>query len=46
MVNKCTTMPLALHQGDQYEQLLQRLIPFLARRQETLTELVARVEQA
>jgi len=41
-----TAMPVALHLGGLYEQLLHRLIPLSARSQETLTELVARVEQA
>lgn len=41
-----TAMPIALHLGGLYEQLLQRLIPLPARPQETLAELVARVEQA
>lgn len=41
-----TAMPVALHLGGLYEQLLHRLIPLSARPQETLTELVARVEQA
>lgn len=40
-----TAMPVALHLGGLYEQLLHRLIPLSARPQETLTELVARVEQ-
>jgi hypothetical protein len=40
-----TAMPVALHLGGLYEQLLHRLIPLLARPQETLAELVARVEQ-
>ncbi|MEN4903170.1 DUF4391 domain-containing protein [Luteimonas sp. TWI1437] len=39
------TMPVALHLGSLYEQLLHRLIPLSLRPQETLTELVARVEQ-
>ena len=39
-------MPVALHMGSLYEQLLYRLIPLRARPQETLTALVARVEQA
>ncbi len=39
-------MPLALDLANLYEQLLHRLIPLSARPQETLTELVARVEQA
>lgn len=39
-------MPIALHLGGLYEQLLHRLIPLPARQQETLAELVARVEQA
>lgn len=38
-------MPIALHLGGLYEQLLYRLIPLSARPRETLTELVARVEQ-
>jgi len=41
-----TAMPVALHMGGLYEQLLHRLIPLSARPQETLAELVARVEQA
>ena len=41
-----TTMPVALHMGGLYEQLLHRLIPLPARPQETLAALVARVEQA
>lgn len=40
-----TTMPVALHLGGLYEQLLHRLIPLSVRPQETLTELVARVEK-
>lgn len=40
-----TAMPIALHLGGLYEQLLHRLIPLPARPQETLAELVARVEQ-
>ena len=43
---KRTAMPVALHMGGLYEQLLHRLIPLSARPQETLAELVARVEQA
>ena len=39
-----TTMPVTLHLGGLYEQLLHRLIPLSVRPQETLTELVARVE--
>lgn len=38
-------MPLALDLSGLYEQLLQRLIPLPARRQESLADLVARVEQ-
>ena len=38
-------MPLALDLGGLYEQLLHRLIPTPARRQEGLCDLVARVEQ-
>lgn len=41
-----TAMPVALHLGGLYEQLLHRLIPLSARPQETLAALVARVEQA
>lgn len=41
-----TAMPIALHLGGLYEQLLHRLIPLPARPQETLAELVPRVEQA
>ena len=38
-------MPLALDLGGLYEQVLQRLIPFAARPQESLAVLVTRVEQ-
>src|SRR5690606_26592719 len=38
--------PIALHMGGLYEQVLHRLIPLQARPQETLAELVVRVEQA
>lgn len=41
-----TAMPVALHLGGLYEQLLHRLIPLPPRPQETLAALVARVEQA
>lgn len=41
-----TAMPIALHLGGLYEQLLHRLIPLPAQPQETLAELVSRVEQA
>ena len=41
-----TDMPVALHLGGLYEQLLHRLIPLPPRPQETLAALVARVEQA
>lgn len=41
-----TAMPVALHLGGLYEQLLHRLLPLSARAQETLAERVARVEQA
>jgi hypothetical protein len=41
-----TTLPVALHLGGLYEQLLHRLISLRARARETLAELVARVEQA
>lgn len=41
-----TAMPLALHMGGLYEQLLYRLIPLPARPQETLAALIARVEEA
>ncbi|QYY25109.1 DUF4391 domain-containing protein [Diaphorobacter sp. MNS-0] len=46
MDSERTVMPVALHLGGLYEQLLHRLIPLLARPRETLAELVARVEQA
>ena len=46
MDSERTAMPVALHMGGLYEQLLYRLIPLPARPQETLAELVARVEQA
>lgn len=39
-------MPMALHMGGLYEQLLHCLIPLSARSQESLVDLVARVEQA
>lgn len=39
-----TAMPVALHMGGLYEQLLHRLIPTPARPQESLADLVARVE--
>ncbi|MEA9750760.1 DUF4391 domain-containing protein [Xanthomonas campestris pv. raphani] len=41
-----TAMPVALHMGGLYEQLLNRLIPLPARPKESLADLVARVEQA
>ncbi|MGY6122062.1 DUF4391 domain-containing protein (plasmid) [Paraburkholderia strydomiana] len=41
-----TAMPVALHMGGLYEQLLHRLIPLCVRSQESLDDLVARVEQA
>jgi hypothetical protein len=40
-----TAMPVALDLGGLYEQMLQRLIPLLARQQESLAALVTRVEQ-
>lgn len=40
-----TALPLALDLGILYEQLLQRLIPFPLRQNETLAGLVTRVEQ-
>ena len=46
MDSERNTLPVALHLGGLYEQLLHRLIPLLARPQETLAELVARVEAA
>jgi len=46
MDSERTAMPVALHLGGLYEQLLHHLIPLSARPQETLAELVARVEQA
>ena len=39
-----TAMPLALDLGSLYEQILQRLIPLLSRQQESLADLVTRVE--
>ncbi|QXL85681.1 DUF4391 domain-containing protein [Comamonas sp. NLF-1-9] len=41
-----SALPVALHMGGLYEQLLHRLIPLPARPQETLAALIARVEQA
>lgn len=41
-----TAMPVALHMGGLYEQLLHRLIPLPIRPQESLADLVVRVEQA
>ncbi|WP_206950783.1 DUF4391 domain-containing protein [Trinickia acidisoli] len=41
-----TVMPVALHMGGLYEQLLHRLIPLSVRSQESLVDLVARVELA
>jgi hypothetical protein len=38
-------MPVDLHMGRLYEQLLHRVIPLPARDQESLADLVARVEQ-
>ena len=40
-----TDMPVALHMAGLYEQLLHRLIPLQPRTQETLSELVDRLEQ-
>lgn len=40
-----TAMPLALDLGSLYEQVLKQLIPLPARQQESLADLVARVEQ-
>lgn len=45
MDSERTSMPVALHLGGLYEQLLHRLIPLSARPQETLAELVVRIEQ-
>jgi len=42
---KRTAMPVAVHLGGLYEQLLRRLIPLQARPQEALAELVERFEQ-
>lgn len=39
-------MPVSLHMAGLYEQLLQRLIPLQKRPEESLDELVARVERA
>ncbi len=41
-----TLMPVTLHMGGLYEQLLHRLIPLSGRSQESLVDLVARVELA
>lgn len=46
MDDERTAMPVAQHLDGLYEQLLHRSIPLPARPQETLAELVARVEQA
>lgn len=46
MDSERTAMPVALHLGGLYEQLLHRLMPLSGRPQETLAELAARVEQA
>jgi len=43
---KRTAMPVALHLGGLYEQLLHRLIPLPPRSEESLADLVARVELA
>ena len=40
-----TAMPLSLDLGSVYEQVLQRLIPLPSRQQESLADLVTRVEQ-
>lgn len=40
-----TAMPLALDLGGLYEQVLHRLVPMPARQQESLADLVVRVEQ-
>lgn len=40
-----TAMPMALHLGGLYEQLLQRLVPLVPRPQEPLIELVARASR-
>lgn len=40
-----TAMPVALDLGSLYEQILLRLIPLTVRQQESLVDLVARVEQ-
>ncbi|CAB3862841.1 DUF4391 domain-containing protein [Achromobacter ruhlandii] len=45
MDSERTAMPVALHLGGLYEQLLHCLIPLSVRPQETLAELVARIEQ-
>jgi hypothetical protein len=42
---ECAPLPVALDLGGLYEQILQRLIPLPARQQESLADLVARVEQ-
>jgi len=43
---KRTTMPMALHMGGLYAQLLQRLMPLAPQPQESLADLVTRMEQA
>ncbi|OZI66636.1 DUF4391 domain-containing protein [Bordetella genomosp. 11] len=45
MDSERTAMPVALHLGGLYEQVLHRLIPLQMRPQESLVDLVARVEQ-
>lgn len=40
-----TKLPLALDLGGLYEQMLKRLVPIAARRDETLRDLVARTEE-
>ncbi len=46
MNSERTAMPVAVHLGGLYEQLLHQLIPLPVRPRETLAELVARLEQA
>ena len=45
MDSERTEMPVVLHLGSLYEQLLHRLIPLQGRSQESLVDLVARVEK-
>lgn len=46
MTTERTALPVALHLGGLYEQLLHQLLPLAVRPEETLDELVARVAEA